>query len=115
MKDEYVKTGEDNKYNYYRNDSEVYSSDEDTELYSKLIRERNEFYVKFKSNNPDQENEIEIKKKTFHRIMILSECEPEEQVLFTLHKTIKKEKPKNPLDENEVKLRGAKKALEKKK
>ena len=114
MTDDYVKTGEDDRYRYYRNDSEVYSSDENTENYSKLIRERNEFYVKFTGNNPEQENEIEIKKKTFHRIMILSECEPEEQVLFSLHKTIKQEKPKNPLDENEVKLRGVKKKLEKK-
>lgn len=107
--EEYVKTGEDKKYDYYRSNSEVYNDDDNAELYSQILRDREEFYVKFNIEKSGKENEIEIKKRSFHRIMILSLCEPEEQVLFSLHKTIKKNKPKDPLKTNDQGLNENKK------
>ena len=117
---DYIKTGEDNKYDYYRNDSEVFSSEDNTYLYSKVLQERKEFYVKF--NQEEKKNEqLEIKKKTLDRIMVLSECEPEEQVLFSLHKVVDKNRARTyslsdpSKANNDVKLRGHKTKLNKKK
>ena len=116
---DYIKTGEDNKYDYYRNDSEVFSSEDNTDLYTKVLQERKEFYVKFNQEEKKHE-QLEIKKKTLDRIMILSECEPEEQVLFSLHKVVDKERARtyslsdpSKGTNNDVKLRGHKTKLNK--
>ena len=120
MSIDYIKTGEDNKFDYYRNDSEVYSSEDNTELYSRVLQARKEFYVKF-AEEEQKDFQIEIKKKTLDRIMILSECEPEEQVLFSLHKVVDKERARTyslsdpSKSNNDVKLRGHKTKLNKKK
>ena len=82
MEQQYVKTGEDKKYEYYRNDSEVLSSDEEEEKYEKILNQKNEFTVKI--NN----KELIIKKRTINRIMILSDSQPEEQIIFTHYKTV---------------------------
>ena len=80
--EEYVKTGEDKKFEYYRNDSEVLSGSGEEEPYEEIINKRSEFTIKI--NN----NEIKIKKRSLNRIMILSDSMPEEQILFTLYKTM---------------------------
>lgn len=82
MEPQYVKTGEDKKYEYYRNDSEVLSSDEDEEKYEQILNQKNEFAIKI--NN----KEIIIKKRTINRIMILSDSQPEEQIVFSHYKTV---------------------------
>ena len=80
--EEYVKTGEDKNYEYYRNDSEVLSGDGEEEPYEEIINKRDEFNVKI------NDKELIIKKRTLNKIMILSSSQPEEQILFSLYKTV---------------------------
>ena len=82
MEQQYVKTGEDKNYEYYRNDSEVLSSDDEEEMYEQILNKKSDFTVKI--NN----KEIIIKKRTVNKIMILSDSQPEEQILFTHYKTV---------------------------
>ena len=82
MEQQYIKTGEDKNFEYYRNDSEILSSDEDEEKYEQIINQKNEFTVKI--NN----KELIIKKRTMNRIMILSDSQPAEQILFSHYKTV---------------------------
>jgi len=82
---DYVKTGEDKNYEYYRNDSEVLSGDGEEEPYEEILNNREEFNVKI------NDKELTIKKRTLNRIMILSDCQPEEQILFSHYKTVKHE------------------------
>ena len=58
--EDYIKTGEDKNYEYYRGDSEVNSDDGDEEEYMQILNKRND-------------------------------SEPEEQILFSLYKTISKD------------------------
>ena len=105
--EDYKKTGEDNNYEYYRNDSEVNSDDGDDETYMKILNKRDEFNVKILSK------EIKIQKRSLNKIMILSSSEPEEQILFSLYKTVnKKSKDKiklkdsnNDIKSNEIILK----------
>ena len=83
------KTGEDKNYEYYRGDSEVDSDDGDDETYLKILNKRNELNVKI------LDKEIKLNKRSFTKIMILSKSEPEEQVLFSLYKTIPKNSKEN--------------------
>ena len=83
--EDYIKTGEDKNYEYYRGDSEVNSDDGDEEEYMQILNKRNEFNVKIKHI------ELKIKKRSLNKIMILSNSEPEEQILFSLYKTISKD------------------------
>lgn len=83
--EDYIKTGEDKNYEYYRGDSEVNSDDGDEEEYMQILNKRNEFNVKIKNI------ELKIKKRSLNKIMILSNSEPEEQILFSLYKTISKD------------------------
>ncbi len=80
--EDYVKTGEDKNYEYYRNDSEVLSGDGENMPYEDVLNKKNEFNVKI------GDNVIVIKKPTLHKIMIMSDSEPEEQILFSLYKTV---------------------------
>ena len=80
--EDYVKTGEDKKYEYYRSDSEVLSGDGEEEPYEEIINKRDKFNVKI------NDKELIIKKRTLNKIMILSSSQPEEQILFSLYKTI---------------------------
>ena len=82
MQQEYVKTGEDNDFEYYRNDSEVLSGDGEEEIYEEILNKKEEFPVKI--NN----KELKINKRTLNKIMILSDSQPEEQILFSLYKTV---------------------------
>ena len=105
--EDYKKTGEDNNYEYYRNDSEVNSDDGDDETYMKILNKRDEFNVKILSK------EIKIQKRSLNKIMILSSSEPEGQILFSLYKTVnKKSKDKiklkdsnNDIKSNEIILK----------
>ena len=74
----YKKTGDNKNYEFIRNDSD------DDEIYIKILNKRNEFNVKIANK------EIKINKKSVNKIMILSNSEPEEQILFSLYKTISK-------------------------
>jgi len=87
--EDYKKTGEDKNYEYYRGDSEVDSDDGDDETYLKILNKRNELNVKI------LDREIKLNKRSFTKIMILSKSEPEEQVLFSLYKTIPKNSKEN--------------------
>ena len=89
MNEQYVKTGEDKNFEYYRNDSEVVSGDGEEEIYQAILYKKKEFNVKI--NN----NDIKIKKRTLNKIMILSENEPEEQILFSHYKTVSHDKDKS--------------------
>ena len=80
--EDYVKTGEDQKFEYYRNISEVLSGDGEEQPYEEIINKKDEFYIKI--NN----NEIAIKKRSLSKIMILSDSVPEEQILFSLYTTM---------------------------
>ena len=80
--EDYVKTGEDKNYEYYRNDSEVLSGDGEEEPYEEIINKRDNFNVKI------NDKELIIKKRTLNKIMILSSSQPEEQILFSLYKTV---------------------------
>jgi len=80
--EDYVKTGEDTKFEYYRNISEVLSGDGEEQPYEEIINKKDEFCIKI--NN----NEIVIKKPSLSRIMILSDSLPEEQILFSLYTTM---------------------------
>lgn len=98
--EDYIKTGENKNYEYYRGDSEVNSDDGDEEVYMQILNKRNEFNVKIKNI------ELKIKKKSLNKIMILSNSEPEEQILFSLYKTIPKilkDKLKLKYSNNEIK------------
>jgi len=114
--EDYVKTGEDKKFEYYRNDSEVLSGDGEEEPYEEILSKRDDFIIKV------GDIEIIIKKRSLNKIMILSDSEPEEQILFSLYKTVKQDqsqdkikiqpnysdslRPKNPDDLDS--LRGSK-------
>lgn len=98
--EDYKKTGEDKNYEYYRGDSEVDSDDGDDETYLKILNKRNELNVKI------LDKEIKLNKRSFTKIMILSKSEPEEQVLFSLYKTIPKNSKEN------LKLKGENKQIE---
>ena len=87
--EDYKKTGEDKNYEYYRGDSEVNSDDGDDETYLKILNKRNEFNVKI------LDKEVKLSKRSLTKIMILSSSEPEEQVLFSLYKTIPKNSKEN--------------------
>ena len=80
--EDYVKTGEDQKFEYYRNDSEVLSGDGEEEPYEEILNKKDNFNVKI--NN----KELSIKKRTLNKIMILSDSQPEEQILFSLYETM---------------------------
>ena len=80
--EDYVKTGEDKKFEYYRNDSEVLLGDGEEESYEEIINKRDKFNVKI------NDKELLITKRTLNKIMILSDSQPEEQILFSLYKTI---------------------------
>ena len=82
MEQPYVKTGEDKQFEYYRNDSEVLSGDGTEEAYEEILNTKEEFIVKI--NN----KQLTIKKRTLNRIMILSDSQPEEQILFSHYKTV---------------------------
>ena len=86
---DYKKTGEDKNYEYYRGDSEVDSDDGDDETYLKILNKRNEFNVKILNKD------VKLSKRSLTKIMILSSSEPEEQVLFSLYKTIPKNSKEN--------------------
>ena len=79
--EDYVKTGEDKNFTYYRNDSEVLSGDGEELPYEQIVNKKEDFTVKI------LDKVIVIKKRSFNRIMILSECIPEEQLIFGLYKT----------------------------
>ena len=81
--EDYVKTGEDKNFEYYRNDSEVLSGDGEEEPYEEIIYKKNDFNVKVAGN------ELKIKKESLYKLMILSKCQPEEYILFSLYKTVK--------------------------
>ena len=82
MEPTYVKTGEDKQFEYYRNDSEVLSGDGTEEAYEEILNTKEEFIVKI--NN----KQLTIKKRTLNKIMILSDSQPEEQILFSHYKTV---------------------------
>jgi len=79
---DYVKTGEDKNFEYYRNDSEVLSGDGEEEPYEEILNNREEFNVKI------NDKELKIKKRSLNKIMILSDSQPEEQILFSHYKTV---------------------------
>ena len=83
--EEYVKTGEDKQFEYYRNDSEVLSGDGEEEPYEEIYNQKEDFNVKV------SDQEITIKKRTVDKIMILSDSQPTEQILFSLYKTVNKD------------------------
>ena len=85
----YKKTGEDKNYEFIRNDLEVDSDDGNGDEYKQILNKRNEFNVKILNK------EIKIKKSSINKIMILSNNEPEEQILFSLYKTISKDSMDN--------------------
>ena len=87
--EDYKKTGEDKNYEYYRGDSDVDSDDGNDETYLKILNKRNEFNVKI------LDKEVKLSKRSLTKIMILSSSEPEEQVLFSLYKTIPKNSKEN--------------------
>ena len=87
--EDYKKTGEDKNYEYYSNVSEVESEEGDDEIYIKILNKRNEFNVKI------FDKEVKLSKRSLTKIMILSSSEPEEQVLFSLYKTIPKNSKEN--------------------
>ena len=91
MEQEYIKTGEDKNFEYYRNDSEVLSGDGEEEIYEEILRKKEEFPVKI--NN----KKLKIKKRTLNRIMILSDSQPEEQILFSHYKTVEKNSSKDKI------------------
>lgn len=80
--EDYVKTGEDKNYEYYRNDSEVLSGDGEEEPYEEIYNKKEEFNIKI------ADNELKVKKRSIDKIMILSDNQPEEQILFSLYKTV---------------------------
>lgn len=76
------KSGEDDDYDYYRSDSDVEGTDENADIYLKVMDSRDDFYVKgFKE-------EIQIKKRTLETILIQADAQPDEQVLFSYYKTL---------------------------
>lgn len=83
--EDYVKTGEDKQFEYYRNDSEVLSGDGEEEPYEEIYNQKEDFNVKV------SDQEITIKKRTVDKIMILSDSQPTEQILFSLYKTVNKD------------------------
>lgn len=89
--EDYVKTGEDKQFEYYRNDSEVLSGDGEEEPYEELYNQKEEFMVKV------ADQEITIKKRTVDKIMILSDSQPTEQILFSLYKTVNKGESENQI------------------
>ena len=91
--DMYKKTRDDRNYEFIKNDLEVDSDDENGEKYIQLLNKRNELNVKILNT------EIKINKISINKIMILSNNEPEEQILFSLYKTI----PKNYMDNLKLK------------
>ena len=95
---DYIKTGEDKNYEYYRNDSEVLSGDGEEEPYEEILNNREEFNVKI------NDKDLTIKKRTLNRIMILSDCQPEEQILFSHYKTVKHENSSNQIKTKPVEL-----------
>lgn len=97
--EDYVKTGEDKQFEYYRNDSEVLSGDGEEEPYEEIYNQKEDFNVKVSNE------EIAIKKRSVDKIMILSDNQPAEQILFSLYKTVNKgqsqDKIKTQLNSNE--------------
>lgn len=87
--DEYVKTGEDKKFEYYRNDSEVLSDDGEAEAYDEILNKKEELNIKI------NDKELKIKKRSVDKIMILSDSEPGEQILFSHYKTVEQKKNKD--------------------
>lgn len=94
--EDYIKTGEDKNFEYFRNDSEVLSEDGGDEPYEEIISKRNEFNVKI------GDKELKIKKPSLYRLMILSKCQPEEHVLFSLYKTINNEHSQDRIKTQQV-------------
>ena len=82
--EDYVKTGEDQDFEYYRNDSEVLSGDGEEEPYEEVYNKKEDFNIKV------SDEEIPLKKHSIDRIMILSDSQPTEQIIFSLYKTVSK-------------------------
>lgn len=81
--------GEDSKYDIYKKDSDVYTDKEDPEQYIQLLEQKQEFSVSgFK-------NKLYIKKGTLEKLLLLSECDPIEHVLFSLNTIINKKELNN--------------------
>ena len=96
MNEDYVKTGEDKKFEYYRNDSEVLSDDGEAERYEEILAKKDEFNVKINDKN------LKIKKRSINKIMILSDSQPEEQILFSHYKTVEHDKSSDKLKAQEL-------------
>lgn len=89
--EDYVKTGEDQDFEYYRNDSEVLSGDGEEEPYEEVYKKKEDFNIKV------SDEEIPIKKISINRIMILSDSQPTEQIIFSLYKTMSQDGDNNKM------------------
>ncbi len=89
--EDYVKTGEDQDFEYYRNDSEVLSGDGEEEPYEEVYNKKEDFNIKV------SDEEIPLKKSSINRIMILSDSQPTEQIIFSLYKTVSKDGDNNKI------------------
>lgn len=92
--EDYVKTGEDQDFAYYRNDSEVLSGDGEEEPYEELYQKKEDFNIKVSNE------EILIKKRSINKIMILSDSQPTEQIIFSLYKTMSQDGDNNKVRTN---------------
>ena len=89
--EDYVKTGEDQDFVYYRNDSEVLSGDGEEEPYEEVYKKKEDFNIKVSNK------EIPIKKRSINKIMILSDSQPTEQIIFSLYKTMSQDGDNNKI------------------
>ena len=89
--EDYVKTGEDQDFKYYRNDSEVLSGDGEEEIYEEVYKKKEDFNIKV------SDEEIPLKKRSINKIMILSDSQPTEQIIFSLYKTMSQNGDKNKI------------------
>ena len=89
--EDYVKTGEDQDFEYYRNDSEVLSGDGEEEPYEEVYNKKEDFNIKV------SDKEIPIKKRSINRIMVLSDSQPTEQIIFSLYKTMSQDGNNNKI------------------
>ena len=109
---------EDNNYHYYIKELPIIESD-NINIYSQILSNKSSFYI----TNQNHSNYIEIKPLSIKSILLKSQLDPYENILFSFYKdTIppqfnNMEKPKNKhKNENthKTKLRGAKKNIHKK-
>lgn len=77
--------GEDEKYEIYKKNSEVYTNQDNPEPYLQLLEQKQEYFVTGLSK------EIIIKQKTVEKLLLLSGNDPLEHVLFSFCKTINKD------------------------